>query len=558
MALPKTSVDDRTYESLLHVLRKQIPGEVWSDHNPSDPGIVLLELLTWLGEMALYRMDRVPQSHQEKFLKLVIDPPEPATVELTFELDLLTVADPSNGDDVTIPAGTRLATDFSPDPTGGTATRYVFETLSPATLVAPRQDAVPQSVTVTARETTVITDEVLGVSDGTANQAFQLNPPRAQFGLSPGHPASVLLDFVNNVGGYQPNPEVAVGNVTWDLKQSLLTSDSRVDPGAPEATQHFMVEAHDNLVRFGDGVFGTIPPADSEIRCQRYRILLGPKALIREGALRYIIDSVPDLLAGERISFSHTDAQGGANFFDLARRTTDGLAAYHRRFRLVSEDDFRDVLLIDLAEYQEMLGATERILRAIVLMNRRPPLSSDLVARGHVTLLLLAEIPAQIETTTGDSTQTFDSMLGDSSWTVAQKQAAIDLPRPLVDRIERFLNRRRLITTRLNLGTPLLTGVTVNLHVVIQRDRDVDEMRSAMEQSLRGFINVRRGGFDGTGWPLGRNVHRSKLFRLIEELDGVDYVRSLALSPADSRGDVEIGPEALPVLQTVTIAIERA
>lgn len=558
MALSKISVDDRTYESLLHVLRKQLPGGLWSDHNPADPGIVLLELLTWLGEMALYRMDRVPQGHTDKFTKLVIDPPEPATVDLTFRLDISTIANPANTDDVTIPAGTRLATDFAADPDYGVTTRTVFETLTPATLTAPRQDTTPKPVTVSAREATVITDEVLGVSDGAANRTYRLNPPRGALGLSPGHPAPVLLDFVNNVGDYQPNPEVVVDGVAWELKQSLLTADSRVDPTAPEATRHFMVDAHDNLVRFGDGVFGTIPPAGAEIHCRRYQVLLGPKALIREGALRYVLDPIPDLLAGERLDVSHTDAQGGANFFDPERRTTDGLAAYHRRFRLVTEDDFRDVLLEDFAEYQDMLGAEERILRAVVLMNRRPPLSGGLTALGHVTLLLLAEMPAQIESVTGDATQTFDGVFADTGWTVAEKQAAIDLPAAFIDRIERFLDRRRLITTRLHLEAPLLIGVTVNMHVVIQRDRDVDEMRSAMEQSLHDFLDIRSGGFDAAGWPLGGNVHRSKLFRLIEELDGVDHVRSLTLGPADPQGDVEIGPEALPVLQTATIAVERA
>ena len=32
----------------------------WTDHNDHDPGITLLNLAAWLGEMALYRMDRIP------------------------------------------------------------------------------------------------------------------------------------------------------------------------------------------------------------------------------------------------------------------------------------------------------------------------------------------------------------------------------------------------------------------------------------------------------------------------------------------------------------------
>src|SRR5690349_9167984 len=84
MALPTLNLDDLTYPQLLGILRSHIPGEEWSDHNPSDPGIMLLELLTWLGEMGLYRMNQVPPAHQEKFLKLIADPPVPVTVQLTL------------------------------------------------------------------------------------------------------------------------------------------------------------------------------------------------------------------------------------------------------------------------------------------------------------------------------------------------------------------------------------------------------------------------------------------------------------------------------------------
>ena len=53
MALPDVLVDDRNFDQLLAVLRKQIPAD-YTDHNPSDPAIMLLELFAWLGDMALY------------------------------------------------------------------------------------------------------------------------------------------------------------------------------------------------------------------------------------------------------------------------------------------------------------------------------------------------------------------------------------------------------------------------------------------------------------------------------------------------------------------------
>src|SRR5688572_23829134 len=120
MALQTTNIDDRTYDQLVGVLRKQIPITEWTDHNPSDPGIILLELLCWLGEMTLYRMNLVPEAHQQKFLNLLIDPPQPVTVDVKFTVNL---AGPLAAD-IVIPMGTRLATDFV------NGHRFVFETLA--------------------------------------------------------------------------------------------------------------------------------------------------------------------------------------------------------------------------------------------------------------------------------------------------------------------------------------------------------------------------------------------------------------------------------------------
>ena len=78
MALPARSVDDRTYDQLLAVLLKELPVADWRDHNPSDPGITLVELMAWLGEMTLYQMDRTSAEYRERYLDLVIDRRRPS------------------------------------------------------------------------------------------------------------------------------------------------------------------------------------------------------------------------------------------------------------------------------------------------------------------------------------------------------------------------------------------------------------------------------------------------------------------------------------------------
>ncbi|MFW5667313.1 MAG: baseplate protein J, partial [Coleofasciculus sp.] len=65
MSLPLPNLDDRTYADLVEEARSLIPIECpeWTDHNPSDTGIILIELFAWLTEMVLYRVNRIPDQN---------------------------------------------------------------------------------------------------------------------------------------------------------------------------------------------------------------------------------------------------------------------------------------------------------------------------------------------------------------------------------------------------------------------------------------------------------------------------------------------------------------
>lgn len=69
-------LDDRTYADFANAARARIPSLTpdWTDHNPSDPGIVLVEMLAWLAEIVLYRIDRVPEKSYRTFLALLRGP----------------------------------------------------------------------------------------------------------------------------------------------------------------------------------------------------------------------------------------------------------------------------------------------------------------------------------------------------------------------------------------------------------------------------------------------------------------------------------------------------
>ncbi len=76
MPIKLPDLDDQSYASLLSEAVSSIPNlyPAWTDHNPSSPGIALVELCAWLTEMILYRTNQVPERSYEAFLKLLNGP----------------------------------------------------------------------------------------------------------------------------------------------------------------------------------------------------------------------------------------------------------------------------------------------------------------------------------------------------------------------------------------------------------------------------------------------------------------------------------------------------
>jgi hypothetical protein len=73
MPLSLPNLDDRTFDDLveeaLAMLPRYAPG--WTNHNPSDPGITLVELLAYFVEHFIYRLNRVTKDTRIRFLQLL-------------------------------------------------------------------------------------------------------------------------------------------------------------------------------------------------------------------------------------------------------------------------------------------------------------------------------------------------------------------------------------------------------------------------------------------------------------------------------------------------------
>ncbi|MEF8854061.1 MAG: putative baseplate assembly protein [Haloarculaceae archaeon] len=106
MGLEVPDLDDTDYAELVDEATKLLPAysDEWTNYNPQDPGITIIELLAWLSDSYVYQLDSVTDAHRRKYLRLMGTrprPPQPATARLSLGTP------PADGP-LEVPAGTRL------------------------------------------------------------------------------------------------------------------------------------------------------------------------------------------------------------------------------------------------------------------------------------------------------------------------------------------------------------------------------------------------------------------------------------------------------------------
>lgn len=91
MSLQIPDLDDRSFDDLMKEALSLIPiyDKEWTNHNPSDPGITLVELFAWLSEMVIYRVNRIPDESYINFLKLLAGAPEDADLDRLMNIPFL-------------------------------------------------------------------------------------------------------------------------------------------------------------------------------------------------------------------------------------------------------------------------------------------------------------------------------------------------------------------------------------------------------------------------------------------------------------------------------------
>ena len=124
--------------------------------------------------------------------------------------------------------------------------------------------------------------------------------------------------------------------------------------------------------------------------------------------------------------------------------------------------------------------------------------------------------------------------------------------------VHRWLDRRRVLCTRLVVVGPEYLVIAVAAHVRARSGADPERVRADVDAALADFLDPLRGGPAGRGWPFGRDVYRSEILQVVDGVRGVDHVLELTIS-ADGRavacGNVCVPPTWLVASGTHLIEV---
>lgn len=130
-------IDNRTFDDIVAEARTRIPRYTaeWTDFNDGDAGMALVQLMAWMTELLIYRMNQVPDLAYVKFLELIgitLTPASPAQALVSFAVQ-------KNWPDgtVTLPLRSQIAA-----PATDGSGNVIFETSRPLVVFAAQLDAV--------------------------------------------------------------------------------------------------------------------------------------------------------------------------------------------------------------------------------------------------------------------------------------------------------------------------------------------------------------------------------------------------------------------------------
>jgi hypothetical protein len=250
----------------------------------------------------------------------------------------------------------------------------------------------------------------------------------------------------------------------------------------------------------------------------------------------YQINQIPDqnyasfvsLLKGEQWTLPNKSAEEKQKQLQIEIRKT--LLELRKTYRAVTEEDYKKLILEEWKNSQDFTKA-ESIARVNCLPLRN---QNQTNAKGHITLVVVKDD----DNITSKETAAYPNLF-------------------------KFLDQRRLLTTRIHLVAPKYISVNLETTLVIEDGIKPEDVKENAQESLKYYFHPLQSGkyWQGKGYPFGRNVYISELYQLLDNLSGVDYIKKLIIHPEEKKSEtvlteIRLDDDQLINFQTATITIE--
>jgi hypothetical protein len=377
---------------------------------------------------------------------------------------------------------------------------------------------------VWAAQVQTLENEILGGSNGQPNQVFfcrrspvlpgEVIQVKELEGALARVEFPILLEQLRKLGMSEKDVETEerAGAITgvwvsWRSSPHFYFSQA--------ADRHYMIERSGGRVIFGDGQHGLIPPAGlNNVRVRKYRSGGGADGNVPAGAIGQLL-SAPPFVQGVT---NPRGAEGGAD--------AELSAGVHRRGAHVLRHRAQAVTLTDYENLAREASPALAVARALPSEN----------AAGHMATkgVRLILVPNSHE---------------------PRPQPSLELR----ERVAAYLAARVPATAapELTITGPVYLPVGIEVVVAPVDPSAAGIVYDAVKRRLEEFLHPLTGGPEGTGWPFGRDVFQSDVARILENLPGVDYIKTINLlldgTPQGER--VAVPPDRIVVAGALNIRL---
>ena len=360
-------------------------------------------------------------------------------------------------------------------------------------------------------------DEILGSSTGEASQVFRFNhspirPDPEIIVKEVSHPSEEEIPkyqetLKKNVTEKrdEKSGEAESQWVRWQAVDNFFQSKSD--------SRHFIIDLFEGTIQFGDGMKGMIPPQGKDnVKCKVYYVGGGANGNVGSDTITQLMSSVPFV---DSVTNPYP-AGGGADAETIEEAKLRGPWTIKHRHRAVTIKDFEYLAKESSGEVAKAKCFSDGDTIKVVII---PKYGSDKLQPGVM----------------------------------------------LINRVRRFLDARRLITTKLQVIGPTYIDIVIETKIValVQKysETNIPMMKHEIETSLRHFFHPLTGGPKNEGWPMGRSVHISEIYYLLEKSTDIDHVEDVYLRKVGGSGDDRIsmtnanGDVYLPFLREIKIDV---